>query len=375
MVKFLLPLYQEVAKSTHALYFIGDARNNDSKLKNVKTVSKYYFYLSKTIDFLSRSKIGKKVLANKRYYMEKCFDYFSAKKIQSAKCIVASCYLPKTFAKNSRLGGRNIFVAGNPCEFAIRKVLLNLELELDVKIDDVYTYRKRLDFIKESYKNVDELLLFTESQKNTYIRSYSNKKVYYREAFIRPNSSLFPKIEVSRNDDVFTFCYIAHSVWLKGLTVLLEAWKLFEPKGARLVIGGSIEPGLLATIQGKYGGLVGVEFLGRVENLNLFFREAHMCIVPSLLDAGPATVAEALSCGIPVVCSDGCGSSTLVNGKFGIVVEAGNAIELGDAMRYAMSNYNEFQFTSDEFYRIQEGYLEDTFYQAATQYILEGVAE
>nr|WP_249365898.1 glycosyltransferase family 4 protein [Pseudoalteromonas sp. NEC-BIFX-2020_002] len=215
-------------------------------------------------------------------------------------------------------------------------------------------------------------MLFTESQRRTYTSSYRDKEIFYRETFIKPNAKLFPETIVTKRKQ-FTFCYIAHSVWLKGLTVLLDAWKESRPAGAKLLIGGNIESGLKKSIEEKYRDIEGVEFLGRVEDLNLFFRESHVCVVPSLLDAGPATVAESLSCGTPVICSDGCGSSTLVTGPFGQVFKSGSDKALAKALNELSSNYGNYSFTSQDFAAVSARIDESEFHTAAATHILEGV--
>lgn len=374
MVKFLLPLHAEVSHNKAVEYYVGDARTNSDKYKNIKTVSSGYFYISKIVDILASKSLFKRFLAKKRYYMEVLFDYFCSKKLDGKTYLVASCYLPKTFAKNRQLGGKNVFIAGNPCEFAIRKELSSLEAKFDIKISDVYTDSTRLAFIRKSYEQVDELMLFTESQRSTYTSSYSDKAIFYRETFIKPNAKLFPETNVTKSKQ-FTFCYIAHSVWLKGLTVLLDAWKESRPVGAKLLIGGDIESGLKKSIEERYRNIEGVQFLGRVEDLNLFFRESHVCVVPSLLDAGPATVAESLSCGTPVICSDGCGSSTLVTGPFGQVFKSGSEESLAKALHELSSNYENYSFTSKDFAAESARIDVSDFHTAAATYILEGAKQ
>lgn len=64
-----------------------------------------------------------------------------------------------------------------------------------------------------------------------------------------------------------------------------------------------------------------------------YYRSADICVVPSLYENAPYTCIEAMSCGKPVVTTSAGGSGEYVlDGKFGLVVPAGSAEALADAI-------------------------------------------
>lgn len=70
-----------------------------------------------------------------------------------------------------------------------------------------------------------------------------------------------------------------------------------------------------------------------------FYRSADICVVPSLYENAPYTCIEAMSCGKPVVTTSAGGSSEYVShGKFGLVVPAGSAEVLSDAIYTLISD-------------------------------------
>jgi glycosyltransferase involved in cell wall biosynthesis len=105
------------------------------------------------------------------------------------------------------------------------------------------------------------------------------------------------------------------------------------------VIAGSINKDMGSYIQQRFNELKNVAFLGQIADLNRFFRKSHVCIVPSLLDAGPTTVSEAMICGLPVIVSDGCGAKTLVKeGENGFVVPSRNSKVIADKIDWFCRN-------------------------------------
>jgi len=55
-----------------------------------------------------------------------------------------------------------------------------------------------------------------------------------------------------------------------------------------------------------------VEYLGKIKDLNQYYRSSHVLICPSIIDAGPMTIIEAQYCGLPVIASENCGYSYLI---------------------------------------------------------------
>ena len=87
-----------------------------------------------------------------------------------------------------------------------------------------------------------------------------------------------------------------------------------------------------------------IKFVGHVPDLNKYMRSSHVCVVPSLLDAGPATVAEALYCGLPVITTDGCGSKTLIkDGENGFVVPIANSDALAEKIQWFIDNQDKIE--------------------------------
>lgn len=95
----------------------------------------------------------------------------------------------------------------------------------------------------------------------------------------------------------------------------------------------------------ELAAVVGVEdriaFLGRQssENLARIYADADVMVLPSVSEASPLVVAEALSSGTPVIATRIAGIPSLVrDGETGFLVDPGDVAALADALRRAMGD-------------------------------------
>ena len=121
-----------------------------------------------------------------------------------------------------------------------------------------------------------------------------------------------------------------------GVDVLIDAWRTsgLDAVG-ELVIGGS-GPGR-ATLEQRAAGLQHVRFAGFVPDaeLSVLYRSAAVAVMPTRSGEGFGLMAaEALSCGTPVIASnDGALGEVVRDGVDGLLVTAGDAGALADALR------------------------------------------
>lgn len=338
MVKYVLPLLQNLHNltSTPILYKVGRIKAV-TKLKNVIPLNRYYTLSLRTINLFNKF-IFKLPSYKIRYYTERLYDYFASVSLNKPQVIISTAYLLRTTKKNKKLGGINIFLAGNPDDIEINALMNNERQKHNIKFEDAYTFIPRINFIKHSIDSFDHIITITISEFESYSKRINQNKISYVQNFIIPSRSTFHDLHFDKCKKL-KFCYVAYPLWLKGLFYLLDAWSKIESDDVILQIAGYSNDELLQILNQKYSGLKNVEYLGFVNDLNQFLRSSHVCIVPSLLDAGPTTVAEAMTCGLPVIVSDGCGSRTLVKeGINGFVVPAGNHVAIFEKIIWFIEN-------------------------------------
>ena len=84
-----------------------------------------------------------------------------------------------------------------------------------------------------------------------------------------------------------------------------------------------------------------IKFIGPVNSieLNQFYRKSDVCIVPSLIDDHPATITEALYCGLPIITTQGCGSKTLIkDGENGFIVPIADSEAIAQKIQWFIDN-------------------------------------
>lgn len=116
------------------------------------------------------------------------------------------------------------------------------------------------------------------------------------------------------NDEI-VFFHLSHINLIKGVPYLLEAWRTLQERGTpncRLVLGGRIDHNISQLIRDQFHDLKNVEYTGFIPELADVLSQVDVFISPSISDAGPATLLEAMASGIPVVTSNNCGFSSLV---------------------------------------------------------------
>lgn len=124
----------------------------------------------------------------------------------------------------------------------------------------------------------------------------------------------------------------------KGAHYLLRAWRrLAAGAGARLdVYGRVIIPERLLSEAGEQ-----VRFYGSVPQEHLFeaFENSDVLIFPTLSDGFGMVITEAFAHGVPVITTDQAGGADLVTPPDnGIIVPAGDAEALAEALRWCLDN-------------------------------------
>lgn len=338
MVKFVLPVIEEINKNTswELLYYVSNKRGYNGEI-NIRSIGSFYLITIRILAILSKLtfKISNYML---RYFQERLFDIVMCWKISRPVILISSAYLLKSIRKNKNLGGVNIFLAGNPDDCEINDLLKKEKEKHDVYFNDAYTYDKRIKYVSKSLFLFDHLVCFNMIQYDSYKKRIGSEKLSLCESHIIPDFNVFRKIDQKKNNQL-TFCFIAHPFWLKGLTYLLDAWSTINISNIRLDIAGNINKDLQKVIDDKYSDLRNINYFGWVNNLNEFLRASDVCIIPSLLDAGPATVAEAMYCELPVIVSEGCGAKYLIkDGENGFVVPSADSEAIAKKIKWFFAN-------------------------------------
>ncbi|MGH9716610.1 MAG: glycosyltransferase [Candidatus Acidiferrales bacterium] len=122
--------------------------------------------------------------------------------------------------------------------------------------------------------------------------------------------------------------FLSRLIPRKGADVLIDAFARACPNSGRLLIAGPEgEPGYRAYLEthARHSGVGDrVIFTGPLYETDkaAALADSDLFVLPSRYENFANVAAEAMVCGVPVIVSDACGISSLVEGKAGLVVPA-----------------------------------------------------
>jgi len=123
----------------------------------------------------------------------------------------------------------------------------------------------------------------------------------------------------------------------KGAHYLLEAWRAWSSRHARLDVYGTVNlPAALSQRPPE-----GVTFHGPVPRSSVLkeFRNADILVFPTLCDGFGLVVNEALSRGLPVITTRRAGAADLIeSGRNGLIIEPGSSAALTAALTWCADN-------------------------------------
>lgn len=269
------------------------------------------------------------------------YDYYLAwvlKKEKQPISLVSCMYSPKCAEVVHSMGGKVAFIGANHDDNLYFRCVKREKKRLGLSYIDVYDSKYRNRIYNRMLQNVD----IVASTNNLVLRYYPNRcqKVLLENTF-SPNG-FGVKTNFYQGNGVFTIGYIGHTVLLKGLHILAEAIsKSAYQERLKLVVCGPVDSHVKHIVD-KYN--INIQYLGFVSNSdrNVFFKSSDLIVVPSLYDAGPNTVLEALECGVPVILSSGCGLAEIFEGYEDIsVFKTGDVEELKKKIDNSLLNYRQ----------------------------------
>ncbi len=281
-----------------------------------------------------------------RFIQEVVYDWFCASLITKNTGIlfVTQPYLLHTFRKAKKQGIPIIFIPANPEENYIKKLVTEEKQFLGLEGNDAYTYQPRIDYFNKSISFVDKVIGSYPTVYKTYSQSDFQGEVVELTGHLKPDFMPVSILKKLPSDKTFKVGYLAHTVVLKGVHYLLEAWQqlvLENPDvDMELIVSGKMDENICRYISATFKDIQKVTFSGFIPSVHAFFKKLDLFVVPSLIDGGPYTALEAAHYGVPVLITENCGSAELLSrGKSGCyIVPIRDAKALKNKLLHAYNN-------------------------------------
>lgn len=133
--------------------------------------------------------------------------------------------------------------------------------------------------------------------------------------------------------------YVGQVIYRKGLHHLLETVTKYQSGEVRLNIAGAYTKD--SSLVQKYNKYENINFLGFITRdiLAGLYQKSDVFVFPSLGEGYALVLLEALSCGMPVICSNySGGNDAIINGYNGFVFEASKDDVLKDRIDWFLKN-------------------------------------
>jgi len=314
--------------------------------------NRFLFFVFWVIGKLGRIYSGLKP----RLVHEYIFDHFARSRLQGnpdTLLFVSRPLFNRTIAKASS-NGMTVWVQSSVAHPLLNYGLVrNEEMRLGLVAKGPYSDMGWTTTIARAILQADRLItLAPEIGKFTY-DSYCDfidpRRLLTLRKYLSIDPNEFSAVAKTRQPkntgDELVFFHLSHMNLIKGIPYLLEAWRRVQKKGAthcRLVLGGRIDHNVRQLINSRFSDLENVEYAGYLPDLVEYMGKVDVFISPSISDAGPATITEAMSAGVPVISSRNCGFASLITDQYdGFTYPYNDVTKLADILTWFIDNPGE----------------------------------
>ena len=225
-------------------------------------------------------------------------------------------------------------------------------ITMDRRIDIEHARSLKLRLLKKRWysflnmqikvaRQLDPLIVVSESTRRDVAREFGVDVSKTRLVLHGIDHVQFrPMPHVKRRDDLIVACASA-DVPLKGLIYLIRAYaELLKTRpDLKLKVIGRLREGNTSYELRQLGIMDKVEFVGGLtdDDITRIYNEATIAVSPSVYEGFGFPCGEAMSCGTPVIATNG-GSLPEVVGDAGIVVQHSNPPALAEAIAKMLDN-------------------------------------
>ena len=305
---------------------------------------------------------------NERRMREGIFDWFLSRS-RTLKASDAVLFLkpafPRTVQRASRLQIPTFVWASILHPRFNQKAVLDERQVWQLGGGDAYTDEERIERLSRFFRTVDHILVGSELAQRSFVSHRSDREapILLQGTFTVDCERFHPAASDEPQPRPFRVLHASHMNLIKGIGYLLDAWTGLDLADAELVLAGPVEPELDPILQ-RFPS-PSVRLPGFVRDTPELFRSCDLFVSPSVADLHPYTVLEAIASGLPVLVSDRCGLSTLIeDGVQGFVYPHNNADALAAHIRWCRDNPERTRQMGHEARTTALGCNRDSFFQS-----------
>ncbi|HHD2408607.1 TPA: glycosyltransferase family 4 protein [Clostridium perfringens] len=246
--------------------------------------------------------------------------------------------------------------------------------KLNLKFDDrsFWTVDNRKD-----YEIADYIITPSTFSKETFLSQGVDEKKLIVIPYGCNINNFYPKRK--ENNNVFRVIYVGSICIRKGAHYLVEAFKNIHNPNIELLMIGKVEDELLSIMKNKSQNIKHIEYIPNKE-LNDYYTQSDVFILPSLSDSFSLATLEAMSAGLPVIITENVGAKDFVNdGENGFIIPIKDSESIKEKIIYLYNNkdkknimgnkarelaltvtWESYEKKVDDFYRYLKGQLKNS---------------
>ena len=180
----------------------------------------------------------------------------------------------------------------------------------------VYTDERRVEHLERALTATDYIITANKFFVTNHEQYGISRGKFELPQVERPHEGVdvgqfYPSPSSIDRHATFRVLHVSHMTLIKGVQYLLQAWKKVEREiDGELVLVGGQDDNVRELI--KRSGITKIRVTGPQNPLREY-RQASVFVSPSISDAGPNTVLEAMACGTPAIVSNHCGISGFID--------------------------------------------------------------
>jgi glycosyltransferase involved in cell wall biosynthesis len=176
-----------------------------------------------------------------------------------------------------------------------------------------------------------DIVLVPSSFAERTIKAFHPDKTVFRAAYGVDTKFWAPQ-EKPQGSRPLRFVYAGRLSLLKGIPQLIEAWEKAALRDAELELIGTWQ--LAESKRRSFPATILCKPPCSAEALRSLYQAADVFVFPSLFEGFGLVLVEALSCGLPAICSESTAGSDIVTESCGRLVPAGDIDALVESLRW-----------------------------------------
>lgn len=228
----------------------------------------------------------------------------------------------------------DVSIASRPYMKEIFLKSIKITGDENIKYENLYLWENNLDRFYSEIRDADYFLVASDFVTDSLLFCGAKREQIYKIPY-GANTSSKLKIHEVQEDEPLKIQFVGQTNARKGMPLLLDCISALPTDKYLLTITGGINERSPYII--KHRNDANIRFTGFVnhDQLQHLYENAHIFILPSIAEGMAMVGIEAMSCGLPIICTYNSGLTDLViEGETGFVIPSNDPTALKNKLEW-----------------------------------------